>query len=151
MIKKVAIGIGILLVVGQFIRPPKNHAEGISENDISMTYGMPEAVHTILVQKCYDCHSNNTTYPWYSNIQPVGWWMHGHIDHAKEHLNFSEFKTYTEKKANHKLEELSEMVTEGEMPLASYLIAHRDAKVSLEEVAMINNWIQSLGIKIKVQ
>ena len=116
-----------------------------------MTYGIPEAVHNILVQKCYDCHSNNTTYPWYSNIQPVGWWMYGHIDHAKEHLNFSEFKTYAEKKANHKLEELSEMVTEGEMPLASYLIAHREAKVTPEEVAMINNWIQSLGIKIKIQ
>lgn len=149
MVKKFAIGVVIVLVVIQFIRPPKNQAEGISENDISSSYGIPEAVHAILVEKCYDCHSNNTHYPWYFNIQPVGWWMNGHIDHAKEHLDFSEFKAYNDKKARHKLEELSEMVTDGTMPLASYLWIHRSAKVSPNEVAMINNWIQSQGIKIK--
>lgn len=151
MIKKIGIGILVILIAVQFIRPPKNQSEGLSENDISATYGIPEAVHSILMEKCYDCHSNNTRYPWYVNIQPVGWWMNGHIDHGKEHLNFSEFKSYTEKKALHKLEELSEMVTDGEMPLASYLWVHRDAKVSPSEVTMINNWIQSMGVKIKAQ
>ncbi|MDH4058771.1 MAG: heme-binding domain-containing protein [Cyclobacteriaceae bacterium] len=149
MIKKIAIGVLILLVVLQFVRPPRNLAEGISENDISKTYGIPDAVHSIFVEKCYDCHSNNTIYPWYTNVQPVGWWMNYHIEDGKKHLDFSEFKTYTDKKANHKLEELSEMVVDGLMPIESYLWMHRNAKVSSEEVSMINNWIQSLGVKIK--
>lgn len=149
IVTKIAIGLLIVLGVAQFIRPPRNSSEGISQNDISFTYGVPEVVHKILVEKCYNCHSNNTIYPWYDNIQPVGWWMYGHIDHGKEELNFSEFKTYNEKKATHKLEEVSEMVTEGEMPLASYLWVHWDAKLTSQEVAMINNWIQSMGIKIK--
>ena len=149
MIKKIAISVLILLVVLQFVRPPRNLAEGISENDISKTYGIPDAVHSIFVEKCYDCHSNNTIYPWYTNVQPVGWWMNYHIEDGKKHLDFSEFKTYTDKKANHKLEELSEMVVDGLMPIESYLWMHRNAKVSSEEVSMINNWIQSLGVKIK--
>ncbi len=149
MIKKIAIGLLILFAVAQFIRPPRNTAEGISQNDISLTYGMPEAVHKILVQKCYDCHSHNTNYPWYDNIQPVGWWMYSHIEDGKEHLDFSEFKTYSDRKANHKLEEVSEMIVEGEMPLPSYLWVHRDAKLSAQEITMINNWIQSMGVKIK--
>lgn len=149
MIKKVLIGLLILLIVFQFIRPPKNQAEGLSDNDISLTYGVPEAVHKVFVQKCYDCHSHNTLYPWYTNIQPVGWWMYSHIEEGKEHLNFSEFKTYDEREANHKLEEISEVLVEGVMPLDSYLWIHRDAKVTSQETDMINNWIQSLGIKIK--
>ena len=147
MIKKIGIAVIIVLGVLQFIRPPKNMGEKITENDISLTYGVPEAIHSIIVQKCYDCHSNSTVYPWYTNVQPVGWWMYKHIEDGKEELNFSEYKTYSEKKANHKLEEISELVTEGEMPLASYLWIHRDAKISREENAMINNWIESLGAK----
>ena len=149
MVRKILIGVIVVLGVMQFIRPPKNVGEKITENDISKAYGLPEAVHSIFVEKCYDCHSNSTVYPWYSHIQPVGWWMNGHIEHGKEELNFSEFKTYSEKKATHKLEEISELVTEGEMPLPSYLWIHRSAKIAPEENAMINNWIQSLGVKIK--
>jgi len=149
MAKKILIALLILLVVIQFIRPAKNVGDVITENDISNTYEMTEAVHSILIQKCYDCHSNNTSYPWYTNIQPVGWWIQSHVDEGKEHLNFSEFKTYTEKKANHKLEELSEAVTDGWMPLDSYVLIHREAKITPEETTMINEWIQSLGVVIK--
>jgi hypothetical protein len=151
MARKIVIGVLLVLVVIQFIRPPKNQADGINENDISLTYGMPQAVHSILTQKCYDCHSHSTVYPWYTNIQPVGWWMYFHIKEGKEHLNFSEFKTYSEKKASHKLEELSEAVTDGWMPLESYLWMHREAKVTPQETGMINNWIQSLGVTVKSQ
>jgi hypothetical protein len=66
-------------------------------------------------------------------------------------LNFSEFKTYSEKKASHKSEELSEAVTDGWMPLESYLWMHREAKVTPQETGMINNWIQSLGVTVKSQ
>ena len=149
MTKKIITGVLLVLFVMQLLQPEKNKSEGIDESDISNTYEMPESVHQVLVQKCYDCHSNNTRYPWYVHVQPVGWWLASHIKEGKEHLNFSAFKSYDQKKASHKLEELSEAVTEGWMPLESYLWLHREAKVTPEETKLINNWISSVGVTIK--
>lgn len=146
--KKVLFVVLVIIILFQFIQPDKNKSEGISENDISKAYIMPENVHVILQNKCYDCHSNNTHYPWYSTIQPIGWWMDYHINDGKHDLNFSEFKTYNEKKANHKLEELSDAVTNGWMPLDSYLWIHSDAKITPEETIVINEWIAAQGVPI---
>ena len=147
MQKKILIGLLIVLIVIQFIKPSKNQSTNISENDISKVYSLPPNVHEVLVKKCYDCHSNNTTYPWYYNIQPVAWWMNNHIVDGKRHLDFSEFKTYSAKKANHKLEELSDAVTNAWMPLDSYLWIHKEAKLTTEEAVAINGWISSLGVQ----
>lgn len=145
--KKIGWGILAVLVIIQFIRPSKNVSEQlITDNDISKTYAMTDEVHQILIKKCYDCHSNSTVYPWYNNIQPVGWWLAAHVDEGKEELNFSEFKTYPEKKANHKMEELSEAVNEGWMPLDSYLWIHGDAKITEADKNVINAWIKTLPI-----
>jgi hypothetical protein len=146
ILKKVAIGFLAVLVMIQFIRPERNQSSSRSENDISKVYAMPENIQQFLVKKCYDCHSNNTEYPWYANIQPVGWWLSHHVEEGKEHLDFSEFKTYSAKRAAHKLEELGEVLVEDEMPLKSYTLVHRDAVVTAEEVTMVTNWISSLGV-----
>lgn len=149
MVKKILLGLAILLLAIQFIRPAKNQAEGVSANDISLVYTtMPKDIQVLLQEKCYDCHSNNTVYPWYSNVQPVAWWLADHVKEGKEHLNFAEFKTYDTKKATHKLEEIVEEVTKGEMPLDSYTLIHRDAVVSSEEQVALRNWIASLGVKV---
>ncbi len=148
MAKKIAIALLALLVVMQFIRPHKNLSDAPADNDISMMYEIPSNVHGILKQKCYDCHSNNTRYPWYFNIQPLGWWMYKHIEDGKEELNFSEFKTYSAKKAAHKLEETVELVREKEMPLKPYVWMHPEARVSREEEKILTEWIASLGIKV---
>lgn len=145
--KKIALGILILLLVIQFIRPTKNiQPPLITDNDISNTYAIGEDVHQILIQKCYNCHSNNTTYPWYYNIQPLAWWLAHHIDEGKDELNFSEFKLYPEKKATHKMEELSEAVNEGWMPIDSYLWLHHEAKITESDRNAINAWIKTLPI-----
>jgi hypothetical protein len=149
MVKKILVGLLLLFVVMQLLQPTRNISEGPFENDISKVYAVPADVQNILTQKCYDCHSNNTHYPWYIHIQPIGWWMASHIKDAKDHLNFSEFKTYDANRAAHKLEELSEEVTGGTMPLKSYVWLHGDTKVTPEEVQAINNWIQSLGVVIE--
>lgn len=144
--KKILIGLVLLVVVMQLLQPTRNISEGISENDISKVYALPTEVQQVFEKKCFDCHSNNTHYPWYIHIQPIGWWMASHIKEAKDHLNFSEFKTYNEKKTARKLEELSEEVTEGSMPLRSYVWLHPDAKLTPEETKAINDWVQSIGI-----
>ena len=80
----------IALVVIQFFRPKKNVAQGISANHISTKFSIPDDVNAILDKACYDCHSNNSRYPWYFNIQPIGLWMDHHIKEGKRGVNFSE-------------------------------------------------------------
>ena len=150
MAKKIILALAAIFVIIQFFRPERNTSDVlITENDISKTVAITTEVHDIFRKKCYDCHSNNTTYPWYVNIQPVGWWMDGHIDEGKEELNFSEFKTYDKKRADHKLEEIYEEIAEGHMPIASYTITHRDAKITPDELEKIAGWLRSLNVPIK--
>ena len=81
--KKILIGLLIVFVVMQAFRPAKNASKN-TDNDISKSYSVPEDVKTILAKACYDCHSNNTRYPWYTEIQPVGWWLSDHIKEGKK-------------------------------------------------------------------
>ncbi|MBL0743370.1 heme-binding domain-containing protein [Chryseolinea lacunae] len=145
--KKIALGVLALLVIIQLFRPEKNvSTEIVTADDISKKYAITEDVHQILIKKCYDCHSNNTIYPWYYNIQPVAWWMAHHVNDGKRHLNFSTFKTYSDKKAVHKMEELSEAVNDGWMPLDSYLWIHKEATITAADRDAINGWIKALPI-----
>jgi hypothetical protein len=142
MLKKIGFGLAILLVLLQFVRPNKNVSEGKQANHIANKYAVPAEVETILQKACYDCHSNNTRYPWYVNIQPVGLWMGRHVDEGKGEMNFDEFLTYSPKKAKHKMEECIDMIKEGEMPLGSYTWIHKDAVLTAEEKSTLTSWAQ---------
>ncbi len=135
----------------QFFRPTKNTATALSSADITTKYTIPEDVHSILKRSCYDCHSNNTVYPWYSNIQPVAWFLADHVKEGKKELNFSEFASYRIGRQYRKLEEISHQLEEDEMPLSSYTIIHRDAKLSMPDKKIMYNWINTLRDSIKVQ
>ena len=151
MIKKIVLGLLVLFIVLQFVRPARNESSAPYPNDISTAYNVPDDVHTILAKACYDCHSNNTRYPWYTNIQPVGLWMGNHVNEGKGELNFNEFASYKKKRQAHKMEELVELVEEGEMPLSSYTWIHKDAVLTPEEKALLVNWAKALHQQIKSQ
>ncbi|NJN42392.1 MAG: heme-binding domain-containing protein [Flammeovirgaceae bacterium] len=144
MIKKILYGLLFVLIVIQFVRPERNVGDDTTTLEFEKQYVSSAEMVSVLKESCYDCHSNNTRYPWYSNIQPIGWWLQDHIKHGKGHLNFSEFLTYPEKKAKHKFEEIEEMVGDDEMPLPSYLIVHRNAKLTPEQKQGIVAWAGSL-------
>jgi hypothetical protein len=146
MKKKILLSLFVILVVIQFIQPAKNQSAELSASDISKVTKVPEDVQKILKTACYDCHSNNTVYPWYNNIQPVAWWLNHHVEEGKEHLNFSEFGTYAAKKANHKLHEVAETIEKGEMPLSSYTIIHKDAILSDEQKQLVIDWANNAVI-----
>jgi hypothetical protein len=136
--------LGIFIVI-QFIRPAKNDGEVSGPNDISKKYTVPAEVQTILNKSCNDCHSNKTNYPWYANIQPVGWWLqYSHVNDGKRHLNFSEYASYPEKKAKHKFEEIADEVKEGGMPLGTYTFMHGEAALSSEQVKTLADWAEAL-------
>jgi len=144
MKKKIGLGLLAVLVIIQFIRPTRNTSTTESANEISKYYEVPADIHAVLKKTCYDCHSNNTVYPWYTNIQPVGWWLQSHVNEGKDELNFDEFGTYPQKKAKHKFEEIEEMVNEGEMPLKSYTLIHRNAILTAEQSDAVVKWAGNL-------
>ena len=129
-----------VLIVIQFIRPAKNADEEIASNQITAIHQVPEDVQQILKVSCNDCHSNTTYYPWYSKIQPVAWFLHDHIIEGKRELNFSTFANYPAYRRYKKFKEIGEQVKEGDMPLLSYTIPHRDAVLSANQKSILENW-----------
>ena len=126
--KNIGLALLAVLVLIQFIPTAKNSGEALGQNDIAHVVNMPADIQEILKESCNDCHSNHTDYPWYSKIQPVGFWLNHHVDEGKGELNFSEFATYKKKRQLHKLDEIVEMIEEHEMPLSSYTLIHSDAQ-----------------------
>jgi len=145
MIKKIFLGIAIVLVAIQFIGTDKNNANTY-EVDTFISETKPSAnIQNILKLKCYDCHSNKTNYPWYSNIVPISIWTNNHVQEGKEHLNFSNWSNYNTQQKIHKLNELIEEVEEGEMPLESYEILHGDLSIS-EKEALIDWAVKAITV-----
>lgn len=125
-------------IIIQFIRPNKN--EGGYESVMAFENETKPSVQvaTILKEQCYDCHSNQTQYPWYSEIAPASYWLADHIKDGKKHFNVSAWSEYSVKKKDHKLEELIEMVEEGEMPLDSYTWIH--GKLEDDDKKLLLQW-----------
>jgi hypothetical protein len=144
------IGLGAVLVVIQFIRPERNLSAAHSAH-LRTSFPVPDSVEALLQAACYDCHSNETRYPWYSNIQPVAWWLADHVEEGKQHLNFSEFTSRKLAVQHHKFEEIVEQVKEGEMPLQSYTITHTDARLSPQQQTMLTAWAQAQMDAMKAQ
>ena len=149
ILKRILLALLIIFILIQFIRPAKNRSEGISANDISTKYPVPDSVQAILKVACYDCHSNNTRYPWYEEIQPVAWWLNNHIKDGKRGLNFSEFTSYRIKKQFHRLDDINKQVKKNEMPLSSYTLIHTDAKLTEGQKLAIAAWATSIRDSIK--
>ncbi len=149
MIRKIVIGVLAILVVIQFFRPAKNIVTEASTNDIATLYGVPADVEPILKKACFDCHSNNTRYPWYFNFQPVAWWMTDHINEAKEELNFSEFGNLPLPRQLKKIQKTAKAVKDGWMPLNSYTWIHKDAILTDAEKDAIVAWTQNVAKQIE--
>lgn len=138
-------GIGLLaaFVIAQFIQPGFSNPPINESETIEAVTNVPPAVAAIIERSCVDCHTNRTTYPWYSRISPVSWYLHNHIVEGRRELNFSVWATYSAKKKAKKLEEICEQVREKEMPLPSYLLVHREAALSNEDVDTLCSWTEA--------
>jgi hypothetical protein len=141
----------IVFVILQFFRPKKNISDTPAINDITKVYTVPTNVMASLQTSCYDCHSNNTKYPWYSNIQPVAWWLADHIEEGKKEINFNEFASYSLRRQYRKFKEINDQLEEDEMPLKSYTIIHGDAKLSKEQKVQIYNWTNAMMDSMKLK
>ena len=143
IVVRILIGFVVLIGIIQFIPAEgSEHVEEVTEKDFLAVVDAPEDVATIIRSACYDCHSYQTKYPWYSKIAPVSWWVGHHIEEGREHLNFSNWTDYTADQQHHKLEECAEEVEEGEMPLDSYTWAHSEAELTPEQVEKLEHWFE---------
>ena len=151
-VKKILVVLLIILVIIQFFHPAKNVSNAAqTQYDIAAMYPEPENVRTILNKACNDCHSNNTRYPWYNNIQPVAWWLNDHIQEGKHELNFNEIGTYNLRRQYNKMKEIKELVKNGEMPLGSYTLIHTDARLPGQEKAALTDWANSIQAAMRAK
>lgn len=143
-IKKIGLIVLVVIIAIQFIQPARNESGKALSSDISKVYNVPAPVHSVLKNACYDCHSNNTNYPWYSNIQPFGWWLASHIKRGKEELNFSEFGNYSERRQRSKLFSVEKSIEDGTMPLPSYALIHKESRLTKEQKGIIIDWADKI-------
>ena len=147
--KKIILILLLIIFVGaQFFQPEKNEGERNIESDLFQASMVNDPIKVLFTASCYDCHSNNTNYPWYSKVSPISWYLYDHVKDGKEALNFSEWGTYTNNEKISQLVDIGETVSDGEMPLKSFLIIHKEAKLSEEEIQKIVNWTEQEGMKI---
>ncbi len=151
ILKKIGWFLLLVLLISQFFGPDKNEGDLTTLEPFISETKPPEAVHKILKETCFDCHSNVTRYPWYNKITPVNYWLAHHIDEGKEELNFSEWSSYSVKKKEHKMEEVYEEVEKKKMPLKSYTWTHAEAKLTDDQIKAVVDWAKPIQANYKSQ
>lgn len=148
MVKKILLGLLVLVIAAQFYRPEKNLSASPPKTDLLVLHPAPPEVKQMLQVGCYDCHSDHTRYPWYAEVQPLGWWLAQHVRDGKRELNLSAFGELTRKRQATKLEEMVDLIERREMPLKSYTITHRDAVFTPAQIKQLNGWLEALRDKV---
>ncbi len=129
----------------QFIRSDYDLPESDPKNDLIAVMNPPQEVANILKTSCYDCHSNETVYPWYAQVAPFSWWTTHHVVEARRHFNFSKWNEMSEKKLEKFAEEAEYEINEGEMPLPPYTWVHSGAEITEAEKAILFEWLNEVG------
>ncbi len=129
------------LIIIQFFQIDKKNPQINQEIDFITLMQPPSEISSLIKSGCYDCHSNETVYPWYTKIAPFSWVIKSHVTEGREHLNFSEWGNYQPGRRGHMLDECKEMVENREMPLKSYTFLHSSARFSDENRETLKTWL----------
>ncbi len=144
MKKKIVRILLVLFIAIQAFRIDKTNPPVVQSQDFITMHKPSETIANTLKNSCYDCHSNTSKYPWYTNVAPVSWLIKHHINEGREELNFSEWGTFTAKRKSKKLEDIVEEVEAGEMPMTPYVLMHSEAKMSTEQREALGNYFKGL-------
>jgi hypothetical protein len=134
----------VALIVIQFFPITLNESDTVPQSDFMVENQVPATIKNRLQVSCYDCHSNNTDYPWYSKVQPAAWYLEDHIQEGKDELNFNEWAEYSDRRKNSKLRSIISQIEEDKMPLDSYTLIHKDAILSDEDKRVIIDYMTAL-------
>lgn len=128
--KKILLIVLAIVIIIQFIPADLPVVILDNPNDLIANNDIPENIESILRTSCYDCHSNETVYPWYSYVSPVSLLVSRDTRIGRDELNFSEWEKLDKIEKAEMLDEIAEEIEEGEMPMKIYPITHPDAKLS---------------------
>lgn len=134
----------VAFVVIQFFPTNRNESYITPKTDFMMVNNVPIKIQNRLKVSCYDCHSNNTVYPWYNRIQPAAWFLENHVKEGKAELNFNEWDTYSDRRKNSKLRSIIKQIESGDMPMDNYTIIHRNAILSEKEKMVIIKYVSTI-------
>ena len=145
ILKVGGIGLAVVLIVIQFYRPERLNPAADPAGDITAQVPVPPAVRSILERSCFDCHSNRTRWPWYSNVAPASWLVAHDVTEGRERLNFSEWGSYKQGKRVSRLDMMISEVDKGEMPLKNYLLLHGEAALTEADKDTLCAWAEQLS------
>ncbi len=148
ILKITGIGLIVLLIVLQFFRPELNNEPPDPELDLIALVTPSEPLANMLRNACYDCHSNQTTYPWYQKLSPVSWYLNRHIEKGKKDLNFSEYGHLDKADRIGLLVKTCEVVEAGTMPLQSYRLIHKEARLKQDARDALCDWTEKEALKV---
>lgn len=139
-------GLGLLVVfaVMQFIRSDRSNPPVDPSKTLYAVLPVPDDVRQVLERSCFDCHSNETRWPWYSSLAPAMWVVAHDVEEGREHLNFSEFATYKSLRAIAKLDMICEQMINKNMPMPAYVVLHPGAEVSSREIDLVCDWVETV-------
>jgi len=143
ILKWLVIIVGVVFLAAQFKRPARTNPPVDQTQTLEAHTQMTPQVGSVLSRSCNDCHSNNTAWPWYTNVAPVSWFIADHVEDGRRHLNFSEWGKGDERRKRKKLEEICEEVRDGAMPLSSYTPLHPQAKLTPEDIKTLCDWTEA--------
>ena len=147
-LKLVGLGLIAALIILQFFQPERNNALMDPELDLLVLLAPPEPLENLIRNACYDCHSNQTAYPWYSKISPVSWYLHKHIRKGKEDLNMSNYGLLDKADKIGALADFCDVLDAGTMPLQSFMLIHKDARLTQEERDALCIWTEEVALKV---
>ncbi len=147
-LKVVGLGLLAVLVLLQFFQPERNDSPIDPELDMLEVLVPSEAVATLIRAACYDCHSNQTVYPWYNRISPVSLYLHKHIKKGKEDLNFSDYALLDKADKIGAFADFCDVVDAGTMPLQSYMLIHKNARLTQEEREILCIWSEEEALQV---
>ncbi len=139
--------IGFLILI-QFVPNDLPENTTVNEQDLFETEQLPADIRQLLTKSCYDCHSNQTVYPWYSFIAPMSWLVAKDTRDGREKLNFSEWGSLKKRSKIKSLSEIAEEIESGNMPFPAYLIIHQDAKLDKNDKENLIKWTDQLAEQI---
>lgn len=145
IVKNIMLVLLVVFVGIQFIPTERNQSDIVPKTDFMLVNNVPNDIKNKLQVSCYDCHSNNTNYPWYNKVQPVAWFLEDHIKEGKAELNFSEWDSLSNRRKASKLRSIIKQIESDKMPLDSYTLIHSDAILTDSEKQEIIQFLTQIN------
>ena len=150
-LKRSFIALIVLIVASQFVRPERTNPGSSPNDQIQAVLPVHEEVAAVLSRSCNDCHSNNTVWPWYSNVAPASWLIASDVQEGRQEMNFSSWSKYQGEKQQELLGEICKQVSSGEMPGTAYSLMHPEARLTDSERSTICAWTRNVAFTVAAE